>query len=85
MPLWVMNLFIMVMTKLTSWLLARGLESLHSKQETDKENADIDARLKAFKDAYKDAFNGEPVTPEQRQRLKDAITTFIRGNPNGGL
>lgn len=73
------------MTKLTSWLLAKGLEAIHGKELEASTDQSIDQRLTAFKAAYKDAFNGKPVTPEQRQKLNQAISDFISGNTSDGL
>jgi len=85
MPIWASNLIVLIMTKLTSWLLAKGLEQIHSKQVQTQSDKDIDSRLQSFKQAYSEAFNGEPVTTEQREKLKKAISDFIRGDGSGGL
>lgn len=85
MPGWLAQIVIMLMTKLTSWLFAKGLEVVNAKKLQISNNADIDDRLLAFKNAYKEAFNGQPVTPEQRAKLKQSISDFIRDGSNGGL
>ncbi len=85
MPAWIASIIVALMTKLTSWLLTKGLEVVHGKQDQAATDADIDARLASFKNAYKEAFNGQPVTVDQRQKLNQAIADFIRGGTNGGL
>lgn len=85
MPAWISNIFVALLTKLASWLFAKGLEKYHSELDKAETNKDIDERLKTFKEAYAEAFNGEPVTPEQRKKLNAAIADFIRGNSAGGL
>lgn len=78
------RIIIALLTKLTSWLFAKGLEKLHGIHDQAETNQDIDARLKAFKNAYKEAFDGTEITPEQRQKLRASIASFVRG-PDGGL
>lgn len=81
MPVWLSNLIVTLMTKLTSWLFAKGLEYIHGKQKQETTEDDIDLRLKKFKEAYKETFDGKPITPEQKEKLKSSIRDFIR-NPN---
>ncbi len=85
MQAWIASIVVALMTKLTSWLFAKGLEVIHSKQDQATTDADIDARLASFKNAYKEAFNGQPVTSEQKQKLNQAIADFIRGGTTGGV
>lgn len=79
------RIIIALMTKLVSWLFSKGLEKIHAEQAKQETNRDIDARLKAFKDAYREAFDGKEITLEQRQKLRTSIADFIRGNNSGGL
>jgi heme oxygenase len=79
------RIIVAVMTKLVSWLLSKGLEKLHGVNGSLETKRDIDARLKSFKDAYKEAFDGTEITPEQRAKLRQSIADFIRGTGNGGL
>lgn len=79
------NLLASMLMKLLPWLVAKGLEWFKSKQQTDQTNDDIDKRLERLKAAYKDAFTEAPVTPEQREELKRAISDFIRGGTSGGV
>jgi hypothetical protein len=72
-----------IVAAVLSWLFTKGLELYHSKRSSMESDQAIDAHLKAFKAAYKDAFNGQPVTKEQREKLNQAIADFIR-NPHGG-
>lgn len=85
MPAWLTNFVILIMTKLTSWLLAKGLEYVHGRQDKAQTDESIDLKLKAFKNAYKEAFDGHAITPEQKQKLNKAIGDFIRNPSNGGL
>lgn len=85
MPVWVSNLIIVLLTRLTSWLFAKGLEKLHGAKQKESTERDIDERLKLFKQAYKEAFNGESITPEQRKKLNQSIADFLRGSNTGGL
>lgn len=75
MPVWVSNLIVTLLTRLTSWLFTKGLEKLH----THNQEIEIDESLRKFKKAYKEAFNGEKVTHEQRRELNKAIADFLRG------
>lgn len=85
MPAWITNIIVAILTKLTSELLARGLAHLHAAENKKATDADIDQKLSKFKDAYKEAFNGETVTPEQRAKIQKSIAEFIRSGPPGGL
>ncbi len=79
-------LIVELLTKFCSWLLATSLEQIHGQQEEAATDEVIDAKLAALKTAYKDAFNGQPVSVEQRAKLNSAIADFIRGGAdNGGL
>ena len=73
-----------LISRLAAWLFARAAEYFQKRKEQSDSDAAIDARLKAVKDAYMQAFDGHPVTPEQRAALKSAISNFLRG-PDGGL
>jgi hypothetical protein len=84
MQAWIAGIIVSIMTQFTSWLLAKGLEIIHGKELQKTTDGDIDKKLLAFKLAYKEAFNGSPVTPEQREKLKGAISDFIR-NAGAGL
>lgn len=81
----IQNIIVQILTKLGSWLFAKVLEFYHGKQEQKNTDEDIDNKLNQFKEAYKEAFDGQPITPEQRKKLNQSIADFIR-NPNvGGL
>ncbi len=77
------NLMAIILTNVTSWILARGLEAIHGKELQKTTEGDINKKLLDFKLAYKEAFDGSPITPEQRQKLKSAISDFIRGGSSG--
>jgi len=74
-----------ILLKVVSALFTELIARLHQNQDVMTSNNQIDARLTAFKNAYKEAFNGEKVTPEQREKLRSAISDFIRGSSNGGM
>lgn len=74
-----------ILTNLASKLFAWVLEYFKGKQKQSNTNEDIDQRLDQVKQAYKEAFNGEPVTPEQRKRLNQSLADFIRNTNNGGM
>ena len=82
---WIAGIFIELLTRFASWAFSKGLQHYHGEQEHAETDRDIDARLKLFKDAYKEAFNGEPLTTEQKKKLNYAISDFLRGGPDGGL
>ena len=82
---WLAAFFAQVMMKLIPWLISKGMEFYHKEQDVKAAGESIDERLKAVKDAYQKAFNGEPITPEQRTELHRAISDFIRGGTTIGL
>lgn len=82
---WIAGVVALVLQKLGAWLGTQLLVWLNKRNETAVSNSEIDAKLKAFKAAYKEAFNGEKVTPEQKAELKKAISDFIRNPDPGGL
>lgn len=65
--------------------MAKALEYFHGVHDQSETNNDIDARLKSFKDAYREAFNGEEITPEQHTKLRASIANFIRSTDGSGL
>ncbi len=85
MTAWASSLVLAILTRLTSALLTKGLEVLHGSRLKYDTDLDVDQKLKAFKDAYREAFDGKPITPEQRSKLKTSIRDFISNSNNGGL
>lgn len=83
MPVFVSNIIVTLLTKLTSWLFAKGLEKLHGAQQKAATEQEIDKKLSTFKQVYKDAFNGDKVTKEDRKKLNAAISDFLRGDGHG--
>lgn len=71
-----------ILSALVSWLMAKGLEIIHGREKKAKNEKDIDQSLKKFKEAYKEAFDGNEITPLQKEKLKKSISEFIR-NPSG--
>jgi hypothetical protein len=84
-PVWLSTLIGNILIKLGSWLFAKGLEKYHGIRDAKETNDTIDARLKSFKNAYNEAFDGNPVSPEQREKLRNSIADFLRGPDGGGL
>jgi uncharacterized protein YgfB (UPF0149 family) len=74
-----------IISALASWLMAKLLEFIHGQEKKAKTEKDIDHKLKDFKEAYKEAFDGNEITPEQRQKLQKAISDFIRSPSGSGL
>ncbi len=85
MTTWVGSILIAILSRLTSSLLSYLISKIHSQQDILESKNQIDARLLAFKEAYKEAFDGKPITPDQKAKLNAAISSFIRGDGNGGL
>jgi hypothetical protein len=83
---WLSGVLASLLEKVLSSVVVKLMELYRSKKQTDATNDDIDNRLNLLKEAYKKSFDGNPVTPEQREVLKHAIRSFISGNaPSGGL
>ena len=83
---WLAGLVALVLQKLIPWALTKLMEYFQKKNEIKGVKTDIDAKLQTVKDAYTKAFNGEPITPEQRKELHRASSDFIRGDATtGGL
>lgn len=85
MQTWLASLVALILSDLASWLTTKGLAYFHGQSETAVNDADIDARLAAFKAAYKAAFDGNPVTPLDKTNLNKAIANFITGNTPSGV
>jgi hypothetical protein len=79
------KIIVAILTKLTSWLFAKGLEKIHGAQEKAATEKDIDQKLAAFKTAYSEAFDGTKITAEQRAKLYNSISNFLRNSSPGGL
>ena len=74
------RIIVAILVKAISWFLEQNQKS----KVLNESNNDIDQKLEAFKNAYKESFNGEATTDEQRKNLKIAIRNFIKSD-NGGL
>jgi len=74
-----------VITKAASWVAARLIEWFNKRSKTTAMEKDIDNKLALLKAAYVESFDGKPVTPEQREKLKHAIRNFISNDSNGGM
>ncbi len=80
---WVLELLSSLMLKVVSWLFTKGLEEYHRYQDEAGYAHDIDQKLRQFKDAYKQAFDGKDITKEQRDALKKSISDFLRNDTTG--
>ena len=83
------RIVVAILTRLGAWLYARALSVINEriKESADKAaaEAEIEAKTKRINRAYSEAFNGEPVSKEQREKLNREIADFLRGDGNGGL
>lgn len=77
------SLIAKLITQLASWLFSKVLAFFHGRKQQSDTNKSIDEKLAAFKQVYKEAFDGTPVTPEQDAKLKKAIADFLRGDGTG--
>lgn len=64
-----------LLTRLYNLILGR-IEAAKQKKADD---AATDARVAAYKEKVNQAFDGTPVTPEQRKEINDALSDLIRG------
>jgi hypothetical protein len=86
MPVWISDFLIRILTSLATWLVSKAMEKVNEKKEQIASDKEIDDRLNALKEAYKEAIDGKPITKEQRERLNGAVSDFIRGgSPRGGM
>ena len=71
--------------KLLARAFAKALERYHSEKVKVKSEAEVDQKLERFKASYAKAFDGTPLTKEQRDQLRRDIADFLRGDAAGGL
>ncbi len=64
----------LIAIKLITMLLSR-----QTRQGYVVPDSAIDARLATVRNAYKQAFDGTPITRDQRERLNSALSDFVRG------
>ena len=68
------------MSYVLPWLAARALEYINEKLLNARDKSlvkkNVSLRLTQFNEAFKKAVNGEPITPEQKEELKNAIRNF---------
>lgn len=79
------RIIVALLTSIGSKLLAWALSFIQAKQQQVATDKDIDNKLATVKEAYKEAIDGEKVTPEQRKKVNQALSDFIRNPGNGGL
>jgi hypothetical protein len=72
------NVAVALVTKLATWLYDKAMESYQADKLRDKTQAEADAKLKEFKDACKEAFNGYPVSKDQKKRLNKAAKELLK-------
>lgn len=79
---WVAGLVVLILEKLIPWALTKLMEwntareaDERTKEEREKSNA---LKLKQFNDAFNKAMDGQPLTPEQKEELKNAIRNLTR-------
>lgn len=78
------RILLALLVKVGPWLLTKAMEWGQKSKETVQTDEAIDKKLETFKTAYKESFDGEAVTSEQRKALKASIRDFIKSE-NGGL
>ncbi len=69
---------------LASYFMAKALEKVEKRKESVTSDLVIDQKLDAVKNAYKESFNGEAQTSDQKAKLKASIIDFIKSD-SGGL
>ncbi len=72
-----------LLTNLASWLFGKTLAWIHGRQQKANTEKEINQKLEVLKNTYKEAYDGTPVTPEQRKKINQAISDFLRGGSNG--
>jgi hypothetical protein len=81
---WLVSIATSLLERVLSTVVVKIMEWYRAKKQTEVTNDDVDKRLELLKEAYKRSFDGNPVTPQQREELKHAIREFIRGNASAG-
>lgn len=79
------RILIAVLIRVTTYWVTSALEYSNKNNSKAFSERTIDERLEKVKAAYKDAFDGQPITPEQHKSLKSAVALFISNDSNGGL
>jgi hypothetical protein len=73
------KIILALVTQLGSYLISAVLKSRAKKQEAPANPEEVDRRLADVKAAYTEAFDGKPITPEQRKKINLALSAFING------
>lgn len=81
---WLASFLALLLPKLAPWLITEALAEFHSIENKAVTSDEIDQRLAGVKAAYKAAFDGQPVTADQKTKLNKAISDFINGNTIAG-
>jgi Na+-translocating ferredoxin:NAD+ oxidoreductase RnfG subunit len=71
-----------LLTKIGTALLTWTLSNRAKKMQKAIDEKEVDQRLQRVKEAYTDALDGKPVTPEQRKELNKAFSDFVRSSPS---
>lgn len=67
--------------RLFAWLLAqRAKQTTEAASETA-----IDQKVIAVQTAMKETLDGQPATPEQKAKMREAFRDLVRGGPSSGL
>lgn len=82
---WLSTLVSNLITRAVSWAAGFLMEKYRAHEKKKERETAINKRLQVLKEAYKKSFDGKPVTPEQREELKNAIQNFIKSNSSNGL
>lgn len=72
-----------LLTKLASWFFTKVLAYFHGRQQKAKTDQEIDLKLASLKQVYKEAFDGTPITEDQRKKLNQTVADFLRGDGTG--
>lgn len=85
MTAWLSDLVVRILEGLGTYIVAQAIARSKANQQSAASDAEVDQKLAALKDAYKAAFNGQPVTKDDKKNLQSAISQFISGGDSRGL
>ncbi len=80
---WLLGLIISCLERVAVALVTRLIEHHAKKTKNRASVKEISINLDKVKSAYNQAFDGTPLTPDQRKQFNAAISDFINSsNPN---
>lgn len=79
------RILIKVLTQLGSFILMKALEYFQKKQGQKLDEEAIDKRVSEVKQVLKEALDGTPLTPEQKNKFKESVIHLVRGNNSSGV